>query len=245
MRFSLSKVASIRVGYCLSLAIALLLVAITGWVYAPGAAGPALLDDYSNVAVIPDLRDSPELALDYVLGNKAGPLGRPVSMASFVLESMVFNRDIATSKQINIGLHLLNGCLVIWLFALLFRHIQVPGALGLAVLLGAAWLLSPLFVSTVLYVVQRMAMLAATFMLLALIAYCHWRNTILIGRFRPDLLIAVGFAFLLAIYSKENAIVLVPLLLLLETLWFEFKGANGQVVTRAKTIVLTGMALLD
>ncbi|RLA43253.1 MAG: hypothetical protein DRQ97_13005, partial [Gammaproteobacteria bacterium] len=223
--------------------LALLLLAATGWIYFPGAAGPALLDDHSNVAVIPDLGASPELALDYILENKSGALGRPVSMASFVLESLMLDRSVETSKQINIGLHLLNGCLVIWLFALLFRHIEVPGALGLAVLLGATWMLSPLFVSTVLYVVQRMAMLAATFMLLTLITYCHWRNAIFAGKSRPGLLLAVVLCFVLALYSKENAIVLVPLLLLLEALWFEFKGPNGQVVARSKTISLTVMAM--
>jgi hypothetical protein len=218
--------------------LALLLLIISGWIYFPGAAGPALLDDHSSVAVIPDLGTSPELAWDYILGDSSGPLGRPVSMASFVIESLLSERSIETSKQVNISLHLLNGCLVIWLFALLFRHIEVPGAMGFAVLLGAAWLLSPLFVSTVLYVVQRMAMLAATFMLLAMIAYCHWRNYIFKGKLRFDLMLAIGLSFVLAIFAKENAIVLVPLLLLLEALWFEFKNADGQVVPRSKYVTL-------
>jgi hypothetical protein len=222
--------------------LAFLVVAITGWIYFPGSSGPALLDDYSSISLIPDLKTSPELALDYIFGNGSGPLGRPVALASFVFESLIFDWSIQTSKQINIALHLINGCLVTWLYALLFRRIDAPGAFGLAVLLGAAWLLSPLFVSTVLYVVQRMAMLAATFMLLAMIAYCHWRNNIINGKSRFDLLLLVGVSFLLAMYSKENAIVLVPLLLLLETLWFEFKGSNGQVVALSRNVVFVVMA---
>jgi len=225
------------------MALALLLIAATGWIYLPGVSGPPLLDDFSNVSIIPDLGASPELALDYIVGNRSGPLGRPVSLASFVLESLIFDWRVETSKQINIALHLLNGCLVIWLFALLFRHIEIPGALGLAVLLGAAWMLSPLFVSTVLYVVQRMAMLACTFMLLALITYCHWRNRILAGKSRHSLLLVAAVFFVLAVYSKENAIVLLPVLLLLEVLWFEFKGSRGQVVTRSRQVVLTVVAL--
>jgi hypothetical protein len=223
--------------------LALLGLAITGWIYIPGAAGPALLDDYSNVAVIPDLGKSPELALDYVLGNGSGLLGRPVPMASFVLESLLLERSVEISKLINIGLHLFNGCLVIWLFRLLFRHLQAPGATLLAILLGAAWLLTPLYVSTVLYVVQRMAMLAATFMLLAMISYIYWRNAIFRGKSRPGWLFLVLLFFVLALLSKENAIVLVPMVLLLETLWFEFKIAGGQVSAGSRRVVLTGIAL--
>ena len=82
--------------------LALLALAIIGWIYLPGTAGPALLDDYSNVAVIPELASRSELALDYVLGNSSGLLGRPVSMASFVLESLLLDRSVETSKLINI-----------------------------------------------------------------------------------------------------------------------------------------------
>jgi tetratricopeptide (TPR) repeat protein len=219
----------------------ILLLALTGWIYYPGSTGPALLDDYSSVTAIPDLNASPELAWDYIVGNTSGALGRPVSMLSFVLESLLFERSVEFSKLINIGLHLFNGCLVIWLFALLFRHIRVPGALGLAILLGVAWMLSPLFVSTVLYVVQRMAMLAATFMLLALITYCHWRNSIIHGRAHQSLLVVISLMLLLALFSKENAVVLVPIILLLEALWFEFKGADGQPVVASRRAVYAVM----
>jgi hypothetical protein len=202
-----------------------------------------MLDDQQNVGIIPELDASPKVALDYITGNRSGALGRPVSMASFVLERMLFESSVGTSKLINIVLHLINGCLVIWLFALLFRHIKIPGATGLAVLLGAVWMLSPLHVSTVLYVVQRMAMLACTFMLLTLIGYCHWRNTIIRGGNRPSLLIIAVLCFLLALFSKENAIILVPLILLMETLWFEFKGGSGRPVEKSKVLVLGVMGL--
>ena len=47
--------------------------------------------------------------MDLVLGNASGPLGRPVSMASFVLEGLYSGGSIVVSKQVNIALHLLNG----------------------------------------------------------------------------------------------------------------------------------------
>ena len=106
----------------LLLAAALLLLAF--WIYLPGVAGPALLDDHSNVLIIDDLDQHPELAGDYIFGNRSGPLGRPVSIASFVLEKLWLGNSVSISKRVNIGLHLLNGVLVSWVFLLLFGHIR-------------------------------------------------------------------------------------------------------------------------
>ena len=149
-----------------------LLLALTAWIYWPGIKGPQLLDDRSSVLVIEDLRSKPELSLDFLFGNRSGLLGRSVAMASFVLEKLYLDEGIGGSKKVNIVLHLLNGVLVIWLFWLLFRFLQVTGYRWLAVMLGAIWLLHPLLVSTVLYTVQRMAMLSTLFMLLSSYQLC-------------------------------------------------------------------------
>ena len=101
------------------------LLAISAWIYWPGSNGPALLDDYNNVLIIPDLREAPELAPDYVLGNRSGPLGRPVSIATFVLESMLADGGIRLSKQVNIVIHLVNGLLAAWLMLVLLRFAQL------------------------------------------------------------------------------------------------------------------------
>ncbi len=209
------------------LLLALLLLLFGVWVYWPGIAGPDLLDDRTSVMIIGDLQSKPELALDYVFGDKSGPLGRTVSVASFVLEKLYLDEGIAGGKKINIILHTVNGGLVIWLLWLLFRFLTVPGYRWLAVLLGAGWLLHPLLVSTVLYVVQRMAMLATFFMLLALISYVYWRLALIDGK--PGLLrfLPVPALLVIALLAKENAIVLVPTLLLLEALWFQCRGCAG------------------
>ena len=152
-------------------------------------------------------------------------------MASFVLERLLLDGGLATSKRVNILLHLFNGGLVIWLFWLLFRHIAAPGYRWLALVLGAAWLFSPLYVSTVLYVVQRMAMLSTTFMLLACITFVYWREKMARGNFSLVFLCLTLSSFLLAMFSKENAIVIVPILLLLEALWFQFLDNDGKTIS--------------
>jgi len=212
----------------ISLAALLLLTVV--WIYWPGISGPELLDDSSSVMVIGDLKEKPERAYDYVFGDKSGVLGRSVSMASFVLERLYLDEGLASSKQVNIVLHALNGGLVIWLFWLLFRYQRLVGYRALAVVLGALWLLHPLLVSTVLYVVQRMAMLAAFFMLLACISYVYWRLGVIAGRGGIWRFLPVPALFVIGLLAKENAIILLPLLLCMEALWFRFAGPGGSVV---------------
>jgi len=232
-----------RLSRYLAIALLLLLLLLSGWVYWPGSSGPALLDDRSSVLVIGDVQQSPEQVWDYIFGDRSGPLGRPVSMASFVLEKVLLDGTVATSKKVSIVLHLFNGALLSWLFGLLFRYIGVPGYRWLAVLLGAAWLLSPLYVSTVLYVVQRMAMLSTTFMLLACLAYVGWRQKLLAGRFSSLLLALTGVSVVLALFAKENAIVIVPVILLLEAFWFQFEGPGRKRVAWLQRGTLTLIAL--
>lgn len=210
---------------------AVLVLCVTCWAYWPGHEGPALLDDRTNILDVGELSVNPQFAWDYVVGNQSGPLGRPVSMASFVLEKVLLGGGIATSKRVNILLHLCNGALVMWLFWLMFRYIAAPGYRWFAVVLGAAWLLSPLYVSTVLYIVQRMAMLSTSFMLISCIAYFYWRMKLLRGQFSALLLAMVLAGILLAVFAKENGILVVPVILLLECLWFQFAGDGRPVRT--------------
>ncbi|MEZ5573688.1 MAG: hypothetical protein R3E64_16975 [Halioglobus sp.] len=228
--------------------MALLVLACTVWIYWPGITGPALLDDRSSVLVIGDLKKRPELAFDFIFGDTSGLFGRAVSMTSFVLEKLYLDEGLVGSKKVNIVLHALNGGLVIWLFWLLLRYVEVPGYRILSVLLGALWLLHPLLVSTVLYVVQRMAMLATFFMLLATIAYVYWRLGLIAGRPGAWRFLPVPLLLMLGLLSKENAIVLVPTLLLMEVLWFQFAGRQQEVIPWLRNtsygLIISGAAIM-
>jgi hypothetical protein len=92
----------------------------------------------------------------------------------------------------------------------------------------AIWLLHPLLASTVLYVVQRMAMLSAFFMLLTMLAYMHGRVALDAGDRKRGWwllgLAAPGFT-LLAVLSKENGAMAPALCGLME--WLVFLPAAG------------------
>ncbi len=210
---------------CLPLLLAMLL-----WAYWPGAQGPQLLDDFSSLQPLENLRESPEQAADYILGEHSGPLGRSVSIATFVLEELLGDGSTRLSKLVNIWLHLLVTASVAVFFYLLLRPLAVPRAGLAAILFAGLWAQAPLQVSTVLYSVQRMAMLAALFSVWGLCAYLLWRQSLSAAQPRLIWLLLVPVFLVLGLLSKENAAVTVPLLLLTEICWLQACDRQGRVI---------------
>ncbi len=89
-----------------------------------------------------------------------------------------------------------------------------------AALLGASlWMLHPLFVSTTLYIVQREAMLPATFELIGLLLWLRGRRLILSGRHKRGIawmLAGLGGGTLLALLSKADGALLPLFALVIE-----------------------------
>lgn len=208
----------------------LAVVLVAAAVYWPGLSGPFLLDDEPNLGPVRDWLAGSTHWREVVLSNRAGLMGRAVSMGSFLASAAAWGYSPWSFKLGNLLLHLLTGILV---FAL-FRGISYrdSGLRRLAVVvplvLATAWLLHPLLVSTVLYAVQRMAMLSAFLTLAAILAYWHGRLALESGRQRRGWLLLFGALpalTLLAALSKENG-ALAPILCgVLE--WVYFRPAPG------------------
>ncbi|MGO4776033.1 tetratricopeptide repeat protein, partial [Lysobacter sp. 2RAB21] len=141
-------------------------------IYSVGLDGPYLFDDTFNLMPV-RLWAAGRLDWSEVMfGNVSGILGRPVSMASFMLSAAIGGATPLDYKVGNLAIHLV--CSVV-IFRLLQRlmaanHRSPDTVTVSAGLLTALWLLHPLHVSTVLYAVQRMAQLSTLFVLLALLA---------------------------------------------------------------------------
>lgn len=191
----------------------------TALVYWAGLRGPLVFDDGSNLEPINDWLQGRVGWMSVVLGNESGMLGRSLSMMSFVVNVALLGPDSWGLKLGNLLVHLFNGVLVFAFFSRLQhlgaltggsdRSTRWPAWLGASI-----WLLHPLLASTVLYVVQRMAMLSALFTLLALLAYLQGREAL--GERRRQaawvwLAFAVPLCTVLATLSKENGI-LAPVL---------------------------------
>lgn len=188
-------------------------------IYYPGLFGDFILDDYGNLDKLGDYNGIRNLAtfLQYINSGIAGPSGRPISLLSFLIDGQNWPADPFPFKRTNLIIHGLNGLLLFFCARLLVRRSTVSeqGASIIALFASALWVLHPFHVSTVLYVVQRMAMLSAFFSLATILAYLYARQHL--GS-QPKkayglMTFALGTGTLLSTLSKENG-ALTPLLIL-------------------------------
>lgn len=206
--------------------------------YLPGLSGSFVFDDGVNIVNNPHLRiDDLSLASlkQAAESSDAGPLGRPISMMSFALDYYASGLDARAFKMTNLGIHLLNGTLVFFLIRLLLKLYQkIRGARlqphnidWIAMAVCAIWLLHPLNLTAVLYVVQRMTSLSAMFSIVGLILYLHGRDLLVDGkRFGwMAILLSLFLVTPLAMLSKENGTLLPFFILAAETILFRWQTA--------------------
>jgi len=217
--------------------------------YQPGLYGDFEFDDQVNLLfnlyLQIDQISLPALKLAALSGD-AGPLGRPISMVSFAINHLVTGFDPFYLKLTNLIIHITSGALLYILLLQLLHAYRRAYAIQLtnnviawiAVASSAAWLLHPLNITSVLYIVQRMTSLSGLFSLLTILFYAWGRNRILDGNRRGwwAVLLATPVAGLIAILSKENAAILPLLLLLVEWCFFRFRTPS-----RLETRLLYGI----
>ena len=174
-------------------------------------------------------------------------------MLSFAVNRELSGMDPFWFKLTNLVIHLLNGALVYVLIrsVLTLRKTITsanegnPSAIAAAV--AAVWLLHPAQLTSVLYVVQRMTSLSATFVFAGLITYVAARSRLLAGR-RTNALLFVGVPFwgLLSCLTKENGVLLFLFAFVLEACLFDFHvtGSKSRVTLRAFFVVFVGLPAL-
>jgi tetratricopeptide (TPR) repeat protein len=203
--------------------IALVLCAVsTVWCYWPGIKGGFLFDDFHNLEQLGaygGVHDWHSL-YTYLHTGMSGPLGRPLSLLSFLLDDNTWPSYAPWFKLTNLWVHLICGLLLCWVNLLILRlmRYEETAAQWMAVFAAACWMLHPLMVSTTLYVVQRMAQLATLFIFASLLGYLHGRRMLEHSPFaayiRMSFSLAAGTLF--AVLAKENGALLPLLVLVLE-----------------------------
>lgn len=195
----------------------------TCFVYWPGLSGGFLFDDHPNLDAMEDFGGviNWETFHAFVFSGWSGPTGRPLSLASFLLDDNTWPSYAPWFKYTNLLIHMLCGLLLCWATLLLMRNLKLDSerqAQWIAVLACAFWVLHPYMVSTTLYVVQRMAQLATLFCLAGIVLYLYARLQLHQTPKRAYLLmtLAVGAGTLLALLSKENGALLPLLILVIE-----------------------------
>ena len=184
--------------------------------YYPGLSGGLMLDDENSLSKLELIHDS--ITLDnlraYFSESTTGSLKRPISVFSFLIDGTNWPIDVFYFKRTNLMIHLINGVLLYCIIFLLFINSKKykANAIIISLISTVFWLWHPFLVSSVLYVVQRMTLLSATFVLLGFLIYIKGRIKFALtdgnkGLF--SMLIATYMMPILAALSKENGILLI------------------------------------
>ncbi|WP_266181034.1 hypothetical protein [Dyella humicola] len=237
-----------------------LVLLVTTLVYWLGLHGGWLFDDYPNIVdnkgVQPEEANASSL-INAAFSSPSSEFKRPIASLSFAANFLLSGLDPFWMKLTNLLIHLINGVLV---FVLIRALLQCTGRTSgfanplrkqsstdtpadqdntepnsrptmLALWITAAWLLLPINLTAVLYVVQRMESLANLFILLGLIGYVQGRRRMLGGT--DGQLFSRGFLLCLAsltlptaigTMAKETAVMLPLYALLVEWCLFDFRG---------------------
>lgn len=195
--------------------------------YGLALSGPFLFDDFANLKVLGDYNgvNSWQDVRAFISSGFAGPTGRPVALLSFLLDDNAWPSDATSFKHTNVMLHLLIALVAV----LVLNRVAIEMGIGrdkaicIALIASILWSVHPYHVSTVMYVVQRMAMLVTLFGLLAIGSYCLARSACMNSRYSYTIIAVFAAAVfaLLGLFSKENAAVLIPILWVMERYLFQ------------------------
>jgi protein O-mannosyl-transferase len=203
--------------------VAVLVLSLTilcAWfAYAPALGGAFLLDDVSNLSGLRLIEDRLS-ALVFIFSGDAGPVGRPLALATFVPQAESWGQTAEPFLLVNILIHLANGFLLAWVLYLLCiaGRLREDQALFVAIAGSAIWLFMPLLASSSLMIIQRMTTLSAFFMLLGLAGYLQARQKIVLhptrSLFGMTMSLVAGTS--LAVLTKESGALLPVYVLVLE-----------------------------
>ncbi len=151
---------------------------VTFFIYLPGLSSGLMLDDGPQIMPIMHSVTTENWTTEFkqfVLSN-SGFLGRPIPMSTFIINAALFGKNIWYWKLTNVIFHGLSGLAVFFLTKVLLSFDNSMSSSKLKWIsfsISLLWLIHPLHISTVLYLVQRMTILATLFIFLALACFTH------------------------------------------------------------------------
>jgi len=203
----------------------LLVLCLTAAAYYPGLSGPAILDDYPHLAKFVGDTWQWSIIKNNLFVSSLGENARALSMLSFAVNAYAFHKSFFILKLMNLLIHLLNGYLLYQLSRAILRQPRAcpqkwdrKTGEWIAFFAASLWVIHPMLVSSVLYGIQRMTLMASLFTLLGLLWYTHFRlkfETATRSR-QAFYLCLLHFCALCAVLSKESGVLLYGYLFALE-----------------------------
>lgn len=229
-------------------ALMALLTLVAAVVYAPGLHGGFLFDDYPNIVDNPSIRIDDLSFSNLVRSAMSSPssqLKRPLASLSFSANYIAAGMTPYAMKLTNLFIHLING----WLTFLLVRQMflaagssQLRAAWAAAVCAGA-WLLLPINLTAVLYIVQRMESLAHTFVLIGLLGYAITRRVMVSRSLLRDRILMIASLVVplsAGLLTKETAVMLPLYAFVLECTLFRFRSLHTSEEQPRRDRMITG-----
>jgi len=157
--------------------------------------------------------------------NSNERLYRPVACLTFAINWYLGEDHVAGFHLVNIIIHALTALMLFLTILNLFKSPNLKGRYQgseyfVALLAASLWAINPIQTQAVTYIVQRMALMAAMFYVLGIYFYIKVRFNASPFQ-RVLLLLGCIFSFLLAIGSKENAVIFPITLVLVEITFFQ------------------------
>lgn len=226
-------------GLKIGLAILSIYLILLAFLYTFAWSGRLHFDDPPNLGGLGQIEDRLD-GLDFISRGIAGPLGRPLALATFALQHESWP-DPRPFLIVNTLVHLFNAALVFFLALALARFASEDQRRNIwfALAVAAIWSASPFLASSSLMIVQRMTTLAGLFVFLGLLGYVHGR-WMMRDNLRAGTYVAVGsisFCTLLGAFTKESA-ALLPVLALAAELTI-IRGSQFAVPKLNPAVALT------
>jgi hypothetical protein len=210
-------------------------LAITVMAYLPSLKAGFYFDDLNNIVELPAIHWN-EVSLEGLrqVASAAHLPDRVVANVTFALNHVFGGLDPTGYHVVNLLIHLMVGVALMWVcfeYTIANNRNRI-GASNTAICSVAAatlFLVHPLNTQAVTYIVQRMASMAALFVLVSFGCYLHARRAASSRRRVVFLLLAL-LAWVLGILSKETAVVL-PAVVLAYELVFHGKEWRGRAAS--------------
>jgi len=234
--------------------IMLALLALTIVAYYPGLSGGFLFDDYPNIVDNPGVQPTDASLGTLVraaLSSPSSEFKRPLASLTFAANYLAAGLDPYWMKLTNLVIHLLNGVAMFFLARALLRRFRDEYPAGwLAALIAGAWLLLPINLTGVLYIVQRMESMANLFVLVGLLGYVHARSKLRDakdenGAWRYYALCTASLVMATAIglLAKETAVMLPLYAAITEWVVFGFRDRQNRVDRTIASLFLVVLVL--
>jgi hypothetical protein len=213
---------------------------LTAVIYGCGLHGNFIFDDFPNIADNPGIKATDASISSLVrsaLSSPSSEFKRPLASLTFAANYLVSGMDPVPMKATNVVIHLLNGWLVFLLMRLICRLVPHPGpnerGAMIAAVIAGLWLLAPINLTGVLYIVQRMESLANLFVLLGLLGYTHARARMQAStslRWPIFAVLSVGACTVIGLLAKETAVMLPMYAFVADACLFGFRSLRRNAI---------------